>query len=444
MYGREALEAVVKAHPDSFPAVKLLENFHHFVGLHTAIGGKWHNGWGSYLFNGQTYAYQPDTLRKQEELYRYSMTATNALEIGVYVGHSLLLMLLANPTLKITCIDNDEQFARKAVDYLNAHFDNRITFIHADAIAGVASLPADTFDLVHIDADHYDWAVNAQFRASVRVATAGATIVFDDYEAVQRTIDGFVAEGYLEMLIVPGCLWTNCVARLTAKTWEECVAQVCSRFSALSRERLLNNIAMVRYVNEKGIPGDIVEIGVYKGGSMLAMMKAHEKDLVGSSGIPERVFHLYDTFTGMTPPTEADKDMEGIAASTLMEVDEGTRCICSLEDVQATIAKGSGLPAEMVKYHVGDIMKNTYYPERVAVLRLDTDWYESTAHELANFYDLVVPGGVIIIDDYGHWAGARKAVDEFLAGHPEITLQQIDYTGVFFVKPGAEGGCVIC
>jgi hypothetical protein len=202
---------------------------------------------------------------------------------------------------------------------------------------------------------------------------------------------------------------------------------------------------MVRHVNEKGIPGDIVEIGVYKGGSMLAMMKAHEKDLVGSSGVPERVFHLYDTFTGMTPPTDVDRDMDGTAASTLMEVDEGTRCMCSLDDVRTMIWKNSSISGEMIRYHVGDIMKNTYYPERVAVLRLDTDWYESTAHELSNFYDLVVPGGVVIIDDYGHWVGARKAVDEFLAGRPEITLQPIDYTGVFFMKPEAEGGgCVIC
>jgi hypothetical protein len=96
----------------------------------------------------------------------------------------------------------------------------------------------------------------------------------------------------------------------------------------------------------------------------------------------------------------------------------------------------------MVQYHVGDILKNTYYPERIALLRLDTDWYESTAHELAKFYDLVVPGGVVIIDDYGHWAGARKAVDEFLATRPEITLQQIDYTGVYFIKP-APSICVI-
>ena len=119
MFGRELLEDIVKRHPDSFPAVSLLANFSHFERLYEVVGKRWHDGWGSYLFDGQAYRYHPATLRKQEELYRYAMTATNALEIGVYLGHSLLIMLIANPTLQITCIDNEDQFARKAVDYLS-------------------------------------------------------------------------------------------------------------------------------------------------------------------------------------------------------------------------------------------------------------------------------------------------------------------------------------
>lgn len=421
MHGREVLEAVVKKHPDSFPSVKLLENFHHFSGLHDAVGGRWHNGWGSYLFNGQKYAYQAETLTKQEALYVAAMKAKSALEIGVYLGHSLLIMLLANPELRITCIDNEVQFSGPAVAYLNKHFGDRVTFICGDAVAEVNKLPADAFDLVHIDADHYDAAVNAQFRASVRVAQKGAAVVFDDYEAVRRTIDGFVRDGWLEMVRVPWCLWTNCVTRLVAKMPDEATIQMCRKFSALSVERLKNNIDMVRYVDAVGLPGDIVEVGVYKGGSMLAMMKAH----VGA-GAPKRKFHLYDTFTGMTAPTEADVDLGGYTAEHLMNQNVDVRCICSLENVQKTIRELSGLPETAVEYHVGDILQNKVYPACIAVLRLDTDWYESTAFELANFYDLVIPGGVVIVYDYGHWKGSRKAVDEFLATHPEVHLTPID------------------
>lgn len=430
MFGRELLERIVKRYPDSFPAVGLLANFQHFEGLYEAVGKRWHNGWGSYLFDGQTYAYHPATLRKQEELYRYAMKATNALEIGVYLGHSLLIMLIANPTLQITCIDNEDQFARKAVDYLNSHFDNRITFLHADALKGMETLADDTFDFVHIDADHYDEAVKNQFNASVRLAKLGATVIFDDYEAVRNTIDGFIRQGFLKHIITPGCLWTNCVTQLIAKTWVDSVKNVCRPFTALSSERLQNNIDMMEYVNKSGIEGDVVEVGVYKGGSMLAFLKAHER----MSHPPKRSFHLYDTFSGMTPPTDADVDLNGYSATHLMQQNADVKCISSLSEVQATISNNTQ-PIHETAYHVGDILQNTIYPEKIAILRLDTDWYESTAFELANFYEKVVPGGVTIIDDYGHWMGCKRAVDEFLLNHPDIHLTRIDYTGVYWLKP---------
>ena len=164
MFNKEALEEIVRIHPDSFPAVKLLQNFHLFEGLHTAIGGNWIYGCGSYLFDGCSYNYNPRCLAKQEELYRYSMGASHVLEVGVYVGHSLLLMLLANPTLKITAIDCDDRFAKPAIDYLNRVFGQRITFIKSDAVTALNTLTADSFDLIHIDADHNDMAVTAQFK----------------------------------------------------------------------------------------------------------------------------------------------------------------------------------------------------------------------------------------------------------------------------------------
>lgn len=435
MHGREILEAIVKKHPDSFPSVALLKNFEHFSALHDAVGGRWHHGWGSYLFNGQSYAYQADTLRKQEALYKAAMGVKNALEIGVYLGHSLLIMLIANPELKITCVDCEEQFSGPAVAYLNKHFGDRITFICGDAVKVVNTLPADSFDLIHIDADHVDAAVHAQTLASLRVAKEGATVVYDDYEAVRRVIDGFVEQGYLEKPYVPWCLWTNCVTKLVGKTAIGRTVEICRRYSALSVERLRNNIEIVQYVNANGIEGDIVEAGIYKGGSMLAMMRAHEGTAAGDSSTPKRRFHLYDTFTGMTAPTEADCDFTGKHATQLIKEHENVLCICDLETVQKTIRAHTKIPEAHIEYHVGDILQLKEFPEKIAVLRLDTDWYESTAFELAHFYDRVSSGGAVIIDDYGHWKGSRKAVDEFLATHPGIELRKIDYTGVFFLKP---------
>lgn len=195
----------------------------------------------------------------------------------------------------------------------------------------------------------------------------------------------------------------------------------------ISHERFTNNIHAVIYVENRKIEGDIIEIGVYLGGSILSMMLTYEKTKALA-----REFHLYDTFEGMTPPTEVDIDLHGYSAKMLLEVDNNIRCIGKLDDVKSNIHRHTSI---VPRYHVGDILKNKYVPEKIAILRLDTDWYESTKHELDTFYDSVVPGGVIIIDDYGHWKGSRKAVDEFLALHPGLTLYRIDNEGVYFIKP---------
>jgi hypothetical protein len=134
----------------------------------------------------------------------------------------------------------------------------------------------------------------------------------------------------------------------------------------------------------------------------------------------------------MTSPTDADIDLNGHSAKQLLQ-HAYVKCCSSLEEVQKNISNNTEV--KNIKYHVGDILQNTVFPEKIAILRLDTDWYESTAFELKHFYDKVVPGGVIIIDDYGHWMGCRRAVDEFLLLHPEIKLTKIDYTGVYWLKP---------
>lgn len=426
MFNREALEQIVRVHPDSFPARKLLENFAFFEGIHEALNGKWIYGWGSYLFDGVSYDYNPRCLKKQEELYRYSMTATHAVEVGVYVGHSLLLMLLANPSLTITAIDCDDTYAGPVVAYLNRHFQNRVTFLKGDAVEIMRTLPPKSFDLVHIDADHNDAAVHAQFHESTRIATDNATYVFDDYDAVSATINNLVYDGYIRIKVIPDCLWRNCVATLTARNPKDGIVAVASKYSCCSKERLSFNIDAITSVNDRKIVGDIVEIGVYKGGSMIAMMRA---DTQG------RTFFLYDTYEGMTAPTDADYDFNGYSAAHLMNTHESVKCISSLKEVQENVGRSTRTPADKLHYIVGDIMKTTQYPEKIAVLRLDTDFYDSTKFELDNFYDRVSPGGIVIIDDYGHWKGCRKAVDEFLTAHTEITLTPIDYTGVYFQKP---------
>lgn len=216
---------------------------------------------------------------------------------------------------------------------------------------------------------------------------------------------------------------------LTIMDQKKEIIKTCTPFTIIGRDRLNNNIDMLINVNSKNISGDIVEIGVYKGGSMLAFLLAQEK----LSPAILRHYHLYDTFSGMTPPSGLDKDLNGNSAEMIIHLKD-VLCISSLDEVKATIQK-CNISSDFIHYHVGDILQNTFYPDKIAILRLDTDWYESTAFELKNFYDKVVSGGVVIIDDYGHWQGCKRAVDDFLLEHPEIKLTRIDYTGVYFYKP---------
>jgi hypothetical protein len=188
----------------------LLANFHHFVGLH----GSFHRGCGSYMFDGQRYFYQIETLKKQEELFMVGKQTTHVLEVGVYVGHSLLILLLSNPNLLITCVDIEKDIPQRAVAYLNQHFGNRITFLHGRAEDVLPTLPKNTFTAIHIDADHNPEAVTRQFNLCVPLATRSAYFVFDDYEAVQSVIYEWIQSGLLTHVSTPWCLWTNCVTRI--------------------------------------------------------------------------------------------------------------------------------------------------------------------------------------------------------------------------------------
>jgi hypothetical protein len=190
-------------------------------------------------------------------------------------------------------------------------------------------------------------------------------------------------------------------------------------------------------VNRRRIPGAIVECGVWRGGSMMAVAST-----LRSLGSTERDLYLFDTFEGMSPPSAADVDLGGQSAATALagssKADAGSYwCYASLEDVQGALAK-VGYPADRLHYVKGKVEDTVpaQAPSQIALLRLDTDWYESTKHELAHLYPRLSSGGVLIIDDYGHWKGSRKATDEFMAATPDFgMLTRIDYTGRLAVKP---------
>lgn len=201
-----------------------------------------------------------------------------------------------------------------------------------------------------------------------------------------------------------------------------------------SPQRLQALILAIRYIHRRKLPGAFVECGVWRGGSMFAAART-----LLDLGDTSRELYLYDTFSGMPAPTDADKrHHDGASAATLL-ADPGedmTRAEAALDIVKATMAR-STYPQGKIHFVQGKVEDTIpdVAPATIALLRLDTDWYSSTLHELEHLYSRLLPGGVLIIDDYGWWEGARRAVDEFFEHHEQPPLLNvIDETGRIAVR----------
>jgi O-methyltransferase len=207
-------------------------------------------------------------------------------------------------------------------------------------------------------------------------------------------------------------------------------------YTMTTPERIASLCNAVNYLVKNNIEGDFVECGVWRGGSTMAAI-----DTLLKAKDQSREIYLYDTYEGMSEPTEHDKVFTGTAADELLNNSDrqdstSVWCYSALEEVQKNVGSLNYPVAKVhyVKGKVEDTIPQTI-PGKIALLRLDTDWYESTAHELEHLYPLLVSGGVIIIDDYGHWEGARKAVDEYIEAHKlPLLLNRIDYTGRIGIK----------
>lgn len=211
----------------------------------------------------------------------------------------------------------------------------------------------------------------------------------------------------------------------------------CKPYTMTSIERMFALYKATEYIIKNNIEGDFVECGVWRGGSTMVVLKTLQKH-----NITNRKIWLFDTFEGMSTPTEDDKDFNNKSASLQLNKSRKTSenyiwAYATLEDVKKNISL-TGYPIQnisFIKGKVEDTLPNNNYFKACSILRLDTDWYESTKIELNQFYPLLINKGVLIIDDYGHWQGCKKAVDEYFESINFFPmLQRIDYTGRLFVK----------
>ncbi len=199
-------------------------------------------------------------------------------------------------------------------------------------------------------------------------------------------------------------------------------------FSMMSHARLHGIYSGVAHVLHRGIPGALVECGTARGGCAALM------GLVCQQWKQPRDLWVFDTFEGLPPPSQNDPEYE------LAKSKAGT-CRGEYEEVRGLLESlGVMDRAHLVKGLFQDTVP-TSDVQQIALLHLDGDWYESTRVCLEHLYDKVSPGGIIQIDDYGHWAGSRKALHEFLeARNIHVDLKYLDYTGRQFIKPAGDQG----
>lgn len=209
-----------------------------------------------------------------------------------------------------------------------------------------------------------------------------------------------------------------------------------NNLSMVNPQNLFSTLLSCRHVHLNSIPGDFVECGVWKGGNSILA-----KNYFQTYGESRNVW-LYDTFTGMTKPTDVDISSIGEDANSIYSLyekfDSNGWCHSPLTEVQNNFT-AYNLSNSNVKFIVGDILQTTKInqnlPESISILRLDTDWYESTKCELEIFYPKLSIGGILIIDDYGHWSGAKKAVDEYFLKHKiPLALHYIDSSARIYFK----------
>ena len=208
-------------------------------------------------------------------------------------------------------------------------------------------------------------------------------------------------------------------------------------FTMTSPERLYGLIEAVKYISKNKIAGDIVECGVWRGGSMMAIANT-----LLSLNDTQRNLYLFDTFEGMTEPDiSKDIDTNNMDAHTYLNNNKKSEedfiwAYAPLDSVKNNL-HSTGYPKENINFIKGKVEETLPYNEikEIALLRLDTDWYTSTKHEMQTLFPLIKKGGVLIIDDYGHWEGAKQAIDEYIQeNNIMILLNRLDYSGRIAIK----------
>lgn len=420
------LVAIVQRHGD------WLDGNLFYVDLPAAIGG------------------MPEDSLKEKRLnvLNTSRAATNVLEIGFNAGHSALLILLASPNLKLTVIDLfDHSYTQDCFDYLSSVFPGRLVSIEGSSVERLGELGEATFDFIHFDGGK-DATISEDLCLSQRIVKRDHLLVIDDTQNVEldRIVSKKELEGVIEMTPWEPAngasgtrRWQHRLARFSHDTESyqkifddlDCIYSDTDFASIYTNRdqngqrigaaRALGLIDAIRTVERERIEGAFVELGVAGGHSSVIAALAASKYY-------DWRFYLYDTFEGFGDlPDECD--LSGIPFSSY-DLSKYASEDCSTESVLRRML-ATGLSPDRLWLAKGPAEQTLplFHPGAVSILRLDMDLYKPTLHALRTLYDNVSVGGFVIIDDYGHWQGCRKAVDEFFEERGEkFDPVQLDYT----------------
>ena len=211
--------------------------------------------------------------------------------------------------------------------------------------------------------------------------------------------------------------------------------ELAGQFSMTGPVRMWALLQSLKHIKSQNLDGDLVECGVWRGGNLILMRKFADEFF------PHKTVFGFDTFEGMSPATDLDVDYAGNKSADMMRktIKDNSfgniHAYCDLDSVRENLKVCSAYKnVRLLKGRVEDTLRvKNNLPKSISLLRLDTDWYESTKMELDVLFPRLVSGGVLIIDDYGHFKGAKKAVDDYFSGR-DIWLHYVDYTCRLLIK----------
>ncbi|MDK3016490.1 class I SAM-dependent methyltransferase [Pseudodonghicola flavimaris] len=389
---------------------------------------------------------------KRENLRRLAADAGEILEVGFAAGHSALLMLLANPTSRLTIVDPLEfVHTRACFKYLDAMFPGRLELIEGYSTDVLPRLPKEKYDLVHLDGGK-EKTIAADLELLRPLVARDHVLCIDDTQnaALNAEVNRWIAAGRLETggfeeMIAAShrARWTHAIARYGVEEQDrngKVLAEMRRIYARVNHPSIYTDgsaegagradylIRAMRDVEAQGLSGAFVEVGVAAGHSCVIA------GLSASRQFP-RDFYLYDTFAGFLPGLPDEVDLNGVAigAYDLRKYKAET---CSAPEVRSRV-EAAGVAPDHLFLIEGPAEQTVpgIAPEKIAILRIDADLFAPTDAALARLYDLVEPGGYVIIDGYGHWTGCARAVDDFFAARGMATPgEKIDYSCIGWRK----------